>query len=157
MKAEYIYLADQDKVREAIDRILVLETGNKYLVTISNAGDKTAKQHRYQWRLYQDISRSALGGKYEETPESVHRFCKYKFALPVILENDDNFRWLYESVKKELFNDEEKMMWFVDSQVSTMDFNVIEGMDYITDMINYYAPRGFELTDPREYGLKRAA
>jgi len=154
MKAEQIYLLDQDKVREAIDKILVLETGNKYMVSISDASSKTTKQNNYQRRLCRDVANSGIGGRHEETADAVHRFCKYKFALPVILEKDENFAWLYESVKKELFNDEDKMIWFVDSQVSTMDFSVSEGAQYITDMINYYAPRGAKLTDPADYGLK---
>ena len=157
MKAETIYLTDQDKVREAIDKILVLDTGNKYQVVIGNADVKTSRQHKYQWRLYSDIARSGLGGKWEETAESAHIKCKYLFALPLMLAKDINFSWLYDMVKKETNNDTEKLMWFVDKQISTMDFTVNEGAQYITDMINYYAPKGFELTDPSEYGLKRAA
>lgn len=153
MKAETIYLLNEYKLDEAISKLRRCELGNGFQMVLSNADVKTVRQHKYQRRLYNDISQSGMGGRHEETPESVHRFCKYEFALPIILEKDINFAWLYESVKKELFNDKEKMIWFVDSQVSTMTLTVNEAADYITKIINYYAPKGFPLTDPSEYRL----
>jgi len=153
MKAETIYLTSQDKVQDVVDTILNLEVGNKYKVEISDAGCKTSRQNRYQRRLCRDVAKSGIGGRNEVTPEKVHIKCKYLFALPVILEKDENFAWLYEMVRKEVDNDKDKLMWFVDKHVSTMDFTVSEGANYIQDMIDYYAPMGANLTDPKEYNL----
>lgn len=153
MKSKTIYLTDESKRSEAIAQIKDCELGNKYQVTISNADTKSTRQHKYQWRLYGDINKSGVGGKHEETIEGAHIVCKYRFALPIILAKDVNFAWLYEMVKKEVGNDTDKLMWFVDKQVSTMDFTVPEAAEYITNMINFYVPLGAILTDPKEYRL----
>ncbi len=153
MRAETIYLTDDNKLDEAISKLRRCELGNNFQMVLSNADVKTARQHKYQWRLYTDVSRSGIGGKWEETADSVHIKCKYLFALPVMLEKDPNFAWLYEMVKKETDNDTDKLMWFVDKHISTMDFTVSEGAQYITDMINYYIPKGAVLSDPKDYNL----
>jgi len=153
MKADTIYLINDEKLDEALAKVRKCELGNKFKVTISDAGNKTSRQHKYQWRLYSDVSKSGIGGKHEETPKGTHIVCKFRFALPVMLAKDENFAWLYEMVKKEIGNDTDKLMWFVDMHVSTMDFTVNEGAQYITDIINFYASRGAILTDPSEYNL----
>ena len=153
MKSKTYYKVDQEKMDECVDSINNLEIGNKYQVTISNADTKSTRQHKYQWRLYGDINKSGVGGRHEETIEGAHIVCKYRFALPIILAKDVNFAWLYEMVKKVVGNDTDKLMWFVDKQVSTMDFTVSEAAEYITNMINFYVPLGAVLTDPKEYRL----
>jgi len=153
VKAETIYLTDDIKLDEAISKLRRCELGNKYQMVISNADTKSTRQHKYQWRLYGDINKSGIGGKHEETIEGTHIVCKFRFALPIMLAKDINFAWLYEMVKKEVGNDTDKLMWFVDKQVSTMEFTVSEAAEYITNMINFYAPKGVMMTDPEEYRL----
>jgi len=156
MKAEQIYLLNPDKQKEAINRVLELELGNKYKLTISNAGDKTSRQRGYQWRLYTDISKSGIGGELEETPNGVDLACKYRFALPIFMQDDDFFAELYEMFRKAHDNDPDHLRWFVAHQVHTENFNTSQMAEYITMIINYYAPKGCQLTDPAEYGLKAA-
>lgn len=155
MKPEIYYITDTEKAAKAISAITLLEIGNKYKVTISNAGDKTSRQRGYQWRLYTDISKSGIGGQHEETPESVDLACKYRFALAIFMRDDDFFQELYDMFRKAHNDDPEHLKWFVKTQVHTENFNTSQMAEYLTMIINYYAPKGVELTDPAEYGLKR--
>jgi len=154
MRAETYYILTEDKKGDAIEHIVSLEAGNKYKVTISNAGDKTSKQRGYQWRLYTDISKSGLGGKHEETPKTVDRACKHRFGLSIFMRDDDFFAELYEMYRKAHNDDPEHLRWFAETQVHTENFNTSQMAEYLTMIINYYAPKGFELTEPSQYGLK---
>jgi len=154
MKAEYIYLTDLTKLGYALGRIESLEVGNKYMITISNAGDKTRKQRGYQWRLYTDISKAGIGGELEETPQGVDLACKYRFALAIFMRDDSFFSELYDMFSKSHNGDKEHLKWFVKHQVHTENFNTSQMAEYITMIINFYAPKGVQLTDPSEYGLK---
>lgn len=155
MQADYIYILDQDKVREAIDKIVALETGSKYLVTISNAGDKTKKQRGYEWRLYTDIIKSGVGRN--DTAEAEHIDCKWRFALPIFIRDDDFFSDLYFAYKELHGHDTERMRWFVANMVHTEKMNTSQMAEYLTMMINFYIPLGATLSDPKDYGLKMAA
>lgn len=154
MKAETIYITTAEQQRKAVGRILELEVGSKYQVTIANAGSKTSRQRGYQWRLYTDISKSGLGGIDEETPNSVNIRCKREYAVPIFKRDDDFFRELFNAYERKFSHDPVRMNWFFENMVHTEDFNTSQMAEYITMIINYYAPKGVPLTDPSEYNLK---
>jgi hypothetical protein len=138
-----------------IDRLCTIELDGKTKITISNAGDKTTKQRGYQWRLYLDISKSGVGGERNDTAEGVHVDCKWRFALPIFMRDDDFFQELYLAFKNKYETDSERMRWFIANQVHTEQFNTSQMAEYLTMLINFYAPMGVQLSDPKDYGLKK--
>lgn len=152
MKSEQIYLTTPDKVKEAISLIYDLEIGNKYKVTISNAGTKTNRQRGYQWRLYEDIAKSGQGDSSD--PDEIDVKCKWKFARPILCREDDFFRDLLEEYIKRYGGDPERMRWFCRNMIHTEKFEPPLMAEYIQAIINFFAPQGVALSDPAEYGLK---
>jgi len=153
MKAETIFLINDEKLDEALAKVRKCELGNKFKVVISNAGDKTTKQRGYQWRLYLDIVKSGVGGERNDTAEGVHVDCKWRFALPIFMRDDDFFQELYLAFKNKYEDDSERMRWFIANQVHTEQMNTSQMAEYLTMLINFYVPMGVQLTDPKDYGL----
>ena len=153
MKAEKFYLIDEHRRSSAIERMKEFELDGKVKVTFSNAGDKSSKQRGLDWMWNTDIANSGMGGKFEDTKDNVHRVCKFKWAIPIFIRDDEYFAELYKLYMNKYKNDPERMKWFVDFKVHTEDFDVSQMAEYLTDKQRHYLDHGFPLRDPDDYKL----
>ena len=153
MKAENFYLIDEQRRSSAIDRMMEFELNGKVKVTFCNAGDKSAKQRGLDWMWSTDIANSGMGGKFEDTKDNVHRVCKFKWAIPIFIRDDDFFSELYKAYINLHKSDPERMKWFVDHVVHTEDFNTSQMAEYLTDKQRHYLDLGFPLRDPVDHKL----
>ena len=153
MKAKSFYLSDDHIKQNAIDFIGAVDTLERLKVVVSNVGSKSAQRRGLQWQWYTDIVKSGIGGKYEEDKDSLHRACKWRWAVPILLRDDVNFAAIWPELNKLYKADPEKMKYIVDTFVSTEgdDFNMTE---YMENIMHYYLPRGVTLTDPKTRGLE---
>jgi len=153
MKSESYILINSNVLNNAIMRLKELELNGKIQLTISNAGNKSARQRGLQYLWYKDVVNSGIGGKHEETVESLHTACKYWFARPILIRDDANFAEL-DSIYTQLYNtDAIRMAWFAESQIHTEKLTVSQMAEYLTDFQRYYADKGVNLTNPDERGL----
>ena len=94
-----------------------------------------------------------MGGKFEDTKDNVHRVCKYKWAIPILVRDDRFFADLYQIYIQLYKGDSERMKWFVDNQVHTEDFTTSQMAEYLTEKQHHYLGLGFPLTDPNDLKL----
>jgi len=155
MKAESFYMINESVYQNLVDRLCKVELDGKTKITISNAGSKSTKQRGLQWRWYTDIVNSGIGDELESTPQGVDLKCKWMFALLIFARDDSFFSDLLTEYKKKYYGDNDRMKWFIESQVHTERFNTSQMAEYLDFIEKYYIDKGVNLTDPREYGIKR--
>jgi len=155
MRSKSYYL-ENDMIRgNAIRHINELKCDGKVKITISNAGSKTSKQRGLQWRWYEDIAKSGIGDA--DTSDDADLKCKWMFARPIFLRDDDFFRELYDMFMAKHGNDPERIKWFCRHMIHTEKFTPKQMAEYLDGIEMYYSSKGVNLTDPREYGLKKAS
>jgi len=152
MKAEQYNLISSEVRANLISRICELSVDGKIKVIISDAGSKSVKQRGLQWKWYTEVSMAGIGGKHEESKDGVHLVSKYRWAVPILIRDDELFADLYSAWKEKHGADEEAMRWFIDIQISTEKFNTTQMAEYLTDFEKHYRPL-VALTDPKEMGL----
>ena len=152
MKPQSYILVNQQVMRNALQHINSLECDGKLKVTISSSGSKSARRRNLQWMWYSEVVNSGIGGKHEESKESVHRFSKFKFAVPLLLRDDTDFADLWTNLHKLYRGDSEKMKYIVDNFVSTEGDDFAMG-EYLTEFHRYYSDLGVNLSNPDDLGL----
>jgi len=153
MKSEQYFIVNQTVKVNLAMRIGEIAIDGKIKVTISDAGNKSVKQRGLQWKWNTEVARSGIGGKHEDTKNGVHLISKWRWAIPILIRDDNFFAELFAAWKATHGNDEEAMRWFVDTQVSTEKFSATQMAEYLTDFERHYSPL-VNLTNPDLMGLK---
>jgi len=153
MKAESYILVSDTVRNNAIRRMQEIPCDGKMQVTFSSAGSKSARQRGLQWRWNDDVAKSGMGGEHEDTKEGVHLVSKYRWAIPIFIRDDPFFADLFIEWRKLYGGDKERMMWFVDNQVHTENFNIAQMAEFLTSFQEYYISNGVSLTSPEDRGL----
>ena len=151
MKAENFILVSHEVKKNLINRIMDIECDSKTKVTISNAGSKSQKQRGLQWRWYSEVAEAGIGSA--DTKERVHLESKYRWAIPILLRDDEIFVGIYEHFTAHYLDNKDMMMQFVDDYVHTERFNVSQMVEYLTDFERYWLEKGVNLTNPDLYGI----
>lgn len=152
MRAEQFFIVN-DRVKDnAIKRIGEIEINGKLKVVISDAGSKSAKQRGLQWKWNTEVANAGIGGKHEDTKNGVHLASKWRWAIPILLRDDEFFSSLYSAWLHLYGKDEERMRWFVDQHVHTETMNSSQMAEFLTEYQQYYGPM-VNLTDPSVMGL----
>lgn len=154
MKAEKFILHTEFIRDNAIARINKIECDGKVMVTISNSGDKSARQRGLQWRWYTDVANAGIGGKHEDTKEGVHLVSKYRWAIPILVRDDHFFSEIYNAWFEACKNHDERKQWFVENQVHTESFNTSQMAEFLTEFQRHYG-QYVNLTDPQDKYLLR--
>lgn len=152
MKAEQYNLISDAVKANIISRLIELPSDGKVKVVISNAGDKSARQRGLQWKWYTETALAGIGGRHEDTKNGVHLVSKWRWALPILIRDDEFFAEIYLAWHEKYADDEERMLWFVDTQVHTERMSTSQMAEFLTDYERHYGAR-VNLTDPRDFGL----
>lgn len=153
MKSESFILINDNIRNKAIQRVLEIICDGKTKLTISDAGSKTARQNALDWMWNTEIANSGYGGEYEDTKEGVHLISKYRWVVPILIRDDDFFSDLWGAYVNKYGSDPERMKWFVDTQVHTMNLTKSQTAEYLTEKQRYYSGKGVNLTNPDDMGL----
>jgi hypothetical protein len=153
MKSKTFRLASLNSKKAANDYLEGVIPNGKIKVTFSDAGTKSAKQRGLQWDWYTDKSKSGRGGRLGDTKENCHLEAKYRFAVPILLRDDENFADLYILYCNKYEGNQKMMLYFVDQHVSTEKFSVSQMAEYLTEFKNDCIRSGIELRDPEHRGL----
>lgn len=152
MKAEN-YILISPAVREnAIKRIMELSCDGKTKITIASAGNKSARQRGLQWMWYTEVAKAGIGGRHEDTKDGVHSIAKWRWALPILLRDDDFFAELYLMFVNKYGNDPDRLQWFTSTQVSTESLNTSQMAEFLTEFQRHYGEH-VNLTYPQDRGL----
>jgi len=150
MKPEKYILRTEADRNEVLKRLLELPCDGKLTVSLSDAGSKSSRQRGLDWRWNTDIANSGMGGKFEDSKDNVHRVCKYKWAIPIMIRDNPFFAELYAAYIALHKNDADRMKWFVDNMVHTESFDSHQMSEYMTEKQRHYVGHGFTLTDPED-------
>lgn len=154
MKAEQYYLIS-DKIRGSlITRIRELDVDGKLKVVISAAGSKSVKQRGLQWKWYTEVANAGIGGKHDDTKDGVHLVSKWRWAVPILLRDNEFFNSLYAAWMHLHSNDEDRVRWFIDNHVRTESFTTSQMAEFLTDFQRHYGSM-VNLTDPSTFGLNK--
>ena len=156
MKAKKFTLSSELIRDNAISELSNIELDGKTQAVISNTGSKSSRQRGYEWILYEAIAKSGKGGKHEDEKNGVHMVCKYRFAVPIFIRDDSFFAELWTIYRQLYGKDPERMEWYVAEFVHTEKLSTSQMAEYLTELINYYTARGFELPEPQDKKLLEA-
>lgn len=113
-------------------------------VDIKAGGRRTVRQNRLQRQWMNEIAMQT-----DMTPEEARGYCKLHFGVPILREEDEEFRKKYDRVVKPL-DYETKLMLMQEP----FDFPVTRLMSiqqktrYLDTVHAFFSGRGIELTDP---------
>ena len=153
MKSESYILANSNVLKLAILRLKDMPLDGKVKLTISDAKGKSTQQRHLQWLWYTEVANSGIGGEYEDTKENVHRLSKYRWAVPILIRDNDFFSDLYAAYISAHIKDPDRMAYFIDEHVHTEKFNTSQMAEYLTSFQRYYVEKGVRLTDPDDLKL----
>jgi hypothetical protein len=152
MKAENYYLVSPQVRQNLLRRLEELSEATNLKVTISDAGSKSAKQRGLEWRWYTEVAESGKGGEWEDTKDGVHLTSKYRWAIPILIRDDENLALLYEAWVKMYGKTPKRMKWFVHEQIHTEKMTTSQMTEYLDDFQRFWSQH-VNLTDPNRYGL----
>ena len=155
MRQKPIFLVDERALQTARVALRDAPLDGTVKVTFSSAKDKSARQRGLQYIWYGDVVRSGVGGQNESSEERLHLASKYRWALPILIRDDDYFAELWLNYFEANQNDPKKLEWFVAHHVSTEALDQSQMAEYLHKFQDYYAhDLGVNLTDPDERGWR---
>ena len=136
-------------VNTASDRDRVIELLKKrkppYLVSIKNGQHRSIEQNKLQ-HLWINEAAEQLG---EDTPEGYRAFCKLHYGVPILRNENDDFREAYDKhIRPHSYEDKLAMM------AIPLDFPVTRLMKmgqkkrYLDDIYHHFFGLGVLLTEP---------
>lgn len=136
-------------VKSAADRDRVIailkERKPPYLVSIKNGKHRSIEQNKLQ-RLWINEAAEQLG---EYTPEEYRAYCKLHYGVPILRNEDDDFREAYDKhIRPHSYEDKLAMM------AIPLDFPVTRLMKmgqkkrYLDDIYQHFFGLGVLLTEP---------
>ena len=156
MKPETYYLITPLVLENTIRRLREIGVNRKIQVTIQSVSKKSTKQRGLQWMWYTEVAKAGIGGKWEDTKYGVHLISKWRWAIPILIRDDEHFNDLFTAWYNLYKHDEERMRWFVEAHVHTEDFSSKQMAEFLTDFQRHYGQL-VNLTDPDDKNLLRAA
>lgn len=151
MKSEPYHLINEHVLNMAIMRLREIPLDGKTKLVISNAGDRSVRQNALYWLWNTFVANSGMGSY--DTKEAVHLASKMRWAIPILIRDDENFAALYAAWKQLYGSDPVRMEWFADMQVSTAIFTTHQMAEYLTDYQRFYLGHGISLPLPEDRKL----
>ena len=114
-------------------------------VSVTKGAKRSTEQNRLQ-RLWINEIAEQLG---DQTPEQVRAYCKLTIGVPILREENDDFREQYDRVFKPL-----QYELKIELMMEPFDFPVTRLMKtkqkkrYLDNMGQHFAEKGFSLTNP---------
>lgn len=153
-----IYLTSEGARKAALRAVSQSPVDGSLKVTISGAKGKSARQRGLQWLWYGDVVKAGIGGHDESHKDLLHRASKARWALPLLIRDDDHFADMYLMFHEKWSTHNHwdvKFRWFVENHVSTEKLNQAQMAEFLTAFRDWYGfELGVNLTDPEERGWK---
>ena len=147
MKVEHFFLGSNYGKLKLISRINELPIDGSIKATLTPTKSKSVRRRGLQWLWYTETAESGIGAY--DTKNDVHRAAKWKWAVPILLRDDEEFCEIWPELLHLFEKDPEKMKYIVDNFVSTEGTGFAIG-EYLTDYERYYREHGVPLTIPED-------
>jgi hypothetical protein len=152
-KSDPYTLVNGNVRNNVMEQLFALPLDGTWAVVFHPVGSKSSRQRGLQHIWYDDILKSGIGGEHESGKDILDLACKYRWGLPIMIRDDDNFAELYLAYSKKYKSNPEKMTWFVKHNVHTEQFSQSQMAEFLTSIQNYYGiEKGVNLTDPDQKG-----
>lgn len=152
MKTERYALVNGGIAKNVMNRLLDLPYDGTVEVVIQAIGSKSARQRGLQHIWYNDVVKSGIGGEYESGTDILDLACKYRWALPIMVRDDEYFAEMYLAYSNAWKQDPDRMRWWVKHNVHTEALNKSQMAEFLTMFKDHYTELGVNLTDPDERG-----
>lgn len=137
-------LISDESSREALIRFIT-HHAMPFTITVSPGKLRSVEQNRLQ-RLWIKEVADQMG---DRTPEEVRGYCKLTFGVPILLEENEAFREVYEKVIQPLTYEQRMMIMMVPLDLPVTRFmNVKQKTRYLDQVHKHFSELGIELTDP---------
>jgi hypothetical protein len=115
-----------------------------FSVTITDTSKRSIEQNRLQWLWFAEIA--AQTG---ETPSDVQARCKLEIGVPLLREQNERFRALYDRILKPLPpKDKLALMGEPIALAVTSLMTVKQFTEYLERVFEHHTSKGYELTQP---------
>ena len=157
MKQETFVLFNADIRYNLINHITDLPLDGKIQVIVRQTGTKSARQRGYQWIVYKAIVDAGIGGEHEADTETLDLASKFRWALPILIRDDDFFAEAYLLYSQKYRADPERMKWWIAQNVHTEKLSVNQMVEYLNSVIHYYVSHGVAIPEPADDILQSSA
>jgi len=149
-----IYIKDPFEKAFCIEEIKKISYTDKKVVIIKKKDDScTHKQQKLHWKWCSEIAASGMGA--DDLKEDVYIRCKWQFARPILLRDDDVYPVLDSAFLKkiEFYAEDIRRRFikeFADRYISIQRMTIKQRAELMTEMYRYWSERGVQLTLPPE-------
>ena len=149
MKQQTFILFDASIRDNLFECVNELPLDGKVQVLVRQTGSKSARQRGYQHGVvYPSIVKSGFGGEHEADEVVLDLACKFRWALPIMIRDDDYFAEAYLLYSEKYRADPLRMRWWVKENVHTEQLTVPQMAEYLTAIIHYYTQHGVTIPEP---------
>jgi len=115
-----------------------------FSVTVTDASKRSVEQNKLQWLWFSEIA--AQTG---HTASEIQAYCKLCIGVPLLREQNERFRDLYDRILKPLSKQDKLALMGppMDLPVTSM-ISVKQFAEYLERVFEHYKSKGFELTQP---------
>ena len=156
IKQAFTISSEQIKAN-AISLISGIEPDGRLKVTISNSATKSARQRGLQWTWYRDVVKSGIGGRHEESEDSLDLFAKWMWVRPILMREDELFSEIIGYFMDNHAYQPDSIKAFTRDWIHTEKLTVNQMAEFLTSFQNFYLSKGVNLSEPEDYKLLRAA
>lgn len=135
---------ESDRDRTLIHRFIDTQD-LPFTVSVSKGGKRSVKQNRLQMLWLNEIASQMEG----QTVEELRAYCKLRIGVPILRNEDEDFRKKYDAVVKPLSYERKitLMMEPLDFPVSRL-MSTRQATAYLEGIHKHFSEQGIALTDP---------
>ena len=136
------YIANEFSREQAM--LYISQQKLPFSVTVTDASKRSVEQNKLLW-----LWMSEIAAQTGHTADEVRAYCKLCIGVPLLREQNERFRELYDRILKPLSKQDnlalmsEPMALPVTSMMSVKQFS-----EYLERVFEHYKSKGFELTEP---------
>ena len=136
------YIANEFQ-RQQVE-IYIRQHAIPFTVTVNDASRRSVEQNKLLWLWHSEIAQQT-----GETASEVQAHCKLQIGVPLLREQNERFRELYDRILKPLpYQDKLALMGPPMELPVTSLMTVKQFSEYLERVFEHHTSKGYELTQP---------
>lgn len=137
-------IESEDDRKELVDRIQKAKL--PFSISAVSGKHRSNAQNRLMQKWYREIAK-----QWYETPEYVRGYCKLHFGIPILRNENSNFKERYDAVlKNKTYEDKMALMMTPFDLPVTSIMTTRQHKEYLDTMSQFFIEKGFALTEPED-------
>ena len=122
---------------------LLPEDGSMMVKIVSTTKKRSDAQNKLMW-----LWNTQVGKEYGDTKDGIHLDCKERFAVPILIRDDEAFADVWGEVENLRSPDIKRK--FIDKCVSTSNFSTKQFTEYLKEYEHYWEANNIQLPHPED-------